>query len=430
MYLMKKKYVNGLMVKTLYGYTAVIIGRDDNNLLIVKIVETGEILKGITTILFSGGMIHGSSEDTSKFKKGSKWVVEGDTVEVVRKMGYTIDCKSLNGKGYAFDCTMYDIEKGNVVCKWDYTGYERLNGDGRTIRIEKPSWDKQLVICSLISKDGTTKVMECLLDDVAKRSVAFYEDRAKSLKGTKAFQPNSGMYAEVEEDYVKYVKNKQNEWVRKRFVDLVFDDNTKKTVLRNTFLTCNVKNPNKEIHKEKFAESKKGRVEVNSEGERCELIDWIGHQKVKVRFDDGVVVVASYRSFKAGTVLHPKEGRIYISNEGFRLRIADATDAHKVKYQYEDGVCGTTTMTNIRKGRVGHKLFNGTIGKTCERYGVYKNLKKAFVIGDLVKGLETEENYKQGGSNIFYSVIRDGEMAEEILSLREIINTSGIKLLF
>lgn len=430
MYLMKKKYVNGLTVKTLYGYNAVIIGRDDKSLLIVKIVETGEILKGIKTDNFVKGVIHGSLEDRGKFKKGSRWVVNGDVVEVVRKQWYTVDCKSVNGNGYALDCKMYDIEKGNVVCKWDYTGYERLNGDGRIIRIEKPSWDKQFVICSLISKDGAIEVVECLLDDVAKRSVDFYKRRERDLKGTKVFQSNSGMYAEVVKDYDKYVKNKRNEWVRKRFVDLLFDDNTKKTVFRDTFLTSNVKNPNKEIHKEKFAENIRGKVKINSKGERCEVIEWLGNQKVKVRFDDGVVVVAGYRSFKAGTVLHPEKDRIYITNEGFRLKIVNAEKAHEVEYQYEDGICGVSNMANIRKGAVGHKLFNGTVGKTCERYGVYKNLRKAFVIGDLVKGLETEENYKRGGSNIFYSAIRDGETAEEILSLREIINTSGIKLLF
>ena len=429
MYLMKK-YINGMSVKTLYGYNAVIIGRDDKSLLIVKIVETGEILKGIKTNEFAKGAIHGSSEDRSKFKKGSQWVVNGDVVEVVRKLWYAVDCKSVNGNGYALDCKMYDIEKGNVVCKWDYTGYERLNGDGRIIRIEKPSWDKQLVICSLISEDGATEVVECLLDDVAKRSVAFYENRIKNLEGTRVFQPNSGMYAEVKKDYYKYVKNGKN-WVKKRFVDLVFDDKTKKTVSHSTFLTSNIKNPNKELHKEKFAESVEGMVVTNSEGERCEAIEWLGNQKVRVRFDDGIVVVAGFRSFKAGNVLHPEKGKIYITNEGFRLKIVNAEKAHEVEYQYEDGVCGiTTSMSNIRRGAVGHKLFKGQIGKTCERYGVYKNLKKAFVIGDLVKGLETEENYKQGGSNIFYSAIRDGETAEEILSLREIINTSGIKLLF
>ena len=199
-----KKYVNGMSVKTLYGYNAVIIDRDDKSLLIVKIVETGEILKGIKTNEFAKGAIHGSSEDRGKFKKGSQWVVNGDVVEVVRKLWYTVDCKSVNGNGYALDCKMYDIEKGNVVCKWDYTGYERLNGDGRIIRIEKPSWDKQLVICSLISEDGATEVVECLLDDVAKRSVAFYENRIKNLEGTRVFQPNSGMYAEVKKDYYKY----------------------------------------------------------------------------------------------------------------------------------------------------------------------------------------------------------------------------------
>ena len=425
MYLMKK-YINGMSVKTLYGYNAVIIGRDDNSLLIVKIVETGEILKGIKTNEFAKGVIHGSSEDRSKFKKGSQWVVNGDVVEVVRKLWYTVDCKSVNGNGYAFDCKMYDIEKGNVVCKWDYTGYERLNGDGRLIRIEKPSWDKQLVICSLISKDGATEVVECLLDDVAKRSVAFYENRIKNLEGTRVFQPNSGMYAEVKKDYYQYVKNGEK-WVKKRFLDLVFDDKTKKTVLHSTFLTSNIKNPNKELHKEKFAESVEGMVITNSEGERCTAVEWLGNQKVKVRFDDGIVVVAGFRRFKAGNVLHPEKGKIYITNEGFRLRIVDAEKTHTAEYQFEDGVCGITSMSNIRRGAVGHKLFKG---KTCERYGVYKNLKKAFVIGDLVKGLETEENYKQGGSNIFYSVIRDGETAEEILSLREIINTSGIELLF
>ncbi len=429
MYLMKK-YINGMSVKTLYGYNAVIIGRDDKSLLIVKIVETGEIRKGIATSDFARGAIHSSSEDISKFKKGSQWVVNGDVVEVVRKAGYKVDCKSINGKGYAFDCKMYDIEKGNVVCKWDYTGYERLNGDGRLIHIEKPSWDKQLVICSLTSDDGATEVVECLLDDVAKRSVAFYENRVKNLEGTRVFQPNSGMYAEVKKDYFKYVKNKNNDLVKRRFVDLVFEDNMKKTVLYRTFRTSNIKNPNKELHKEKFAENVKGMVITNSEGERCTAVEWLGSQRVRVRFDDGVIVDTNFRSFKAGKTLHPKKGRIYITNEGFRLKIVKVEKAHEVEYQFEDGVCGITTMSDIRRGCISHKLFNGTVGKTCERYGVYKNLKKAFVIGDLIKGLETEENYKQGGSNIFYSVIRDGETAEEILSLREIINTSGIKLLF
>lgn len=429
MYLMKK-YINGMSVKTLYGYNAVIIDRDDKSLLIVKIVETGEILKGIKTNEFAKGAIHGSSEDRSKFKKGSQWVVNGDVVEVVRKQWYAVDCKSVNGNGYALDCKMYDIEKGNVVCKWDYTGYERLNGDGRIIRIEKPSWDKQLVICSLISKDGATEVVECLLDDVAKRSVAFYEDRVENLKGTRVFQPNRGMYAEVVKDYYQFVKNENNDWVRKRLVDLVFDDNTKETVSHSTFLASNIRKLNKKTHKEKFDESVKCMVVTNRVGERCEAVEWLGNARVKVKFDDGAIVETNFKSFKGGNILHPKDGKVYITNEGFRLKITNAKKSNCVEYQFEDGVCGIATMSNIRKGIVGHKLFKGKSGKTCERYGVYRDLKKAFVVGDLINGLETEENYKQGGSNVFYSAIRDGETAEEILSLREIINTSGIKLLF
>ena len=153
-----------------------------------------------------------------------------------------------------------------------------------------------------------------------------------------------------------------------------------------------------------------GERRLNNWGRACTIIEMTGHDKIKVRFDDGIIIESTFGVFIKGLIRHPEDKNIHI---GEKYTLSDGSTAavigvhrskQKLKYtvQMEDGSTFVALHYQIRKeaeaklrkkqrNHIGEKfiLSDGSFAE------IVQQLKRNTVIVRLRTGIEIKTAYQK-----------------------------------